>query len=169
MNDVDQSEIQSWYESYGFVLYRRCRRILGSEAEARDAVQEVFLQAWRHRRLFRREAPALHWLQRITTRLCCKRLRQRERAAPLLAEEASAATESTAAATQQRDLVVKLLQRCDERTREIAVAVFVEGLLQSEVAEVVGISERAVRKRLDQFKKQARTWLSRWEQEGVKP
>ncbi len=64
-------------------LMRHCYRMLGSFAEAEDAVQDVLLRAWRSRDTYAGDAPLLHWLMRIATNACLNRLtRGRPRALP---------------------------------------------------------------------------------------
>ncbi len=59
--------------------YRLAVRLLCSEAEAEDAVQEAFVRVWRN---IRRYDPAVlftTWLYRIVTNLCLDQLRRRKR------------------------------------------------------------------------------------------
>src|SRR3954470_12776016 len=50
-------------------LQRHCARVLGSHAEAEDAVQETLLRAWRGRRTLSSACPRA-WLYRIATNAC---------------------------------------------------------------------------------------------------
>src|SRR4051812_11833847 len=58
-------------------LQRHCARVLGSQAEAEDAVQETLLRAWRGRRTLSSACPRA-WLYRIATNACCDLLARRE-------------------------------------------------------------------------------------------
>jgi len=74
-------------------LLRHCYRMLGSFAEAEDAVQEVLLRAWRARATFAGDAPLGHWLMRIATNVCLDGLaRSRARALPQLDRAAAGAS-----------------------------------------------------------------------------
>ncbi len=55
-----------------------CERFLGDREEARDAVQEVFLKAYRKAGSFRPEARVSTWLYRIAVNHCLNRLRRRK-------------------------------------------------------------------------------------------
>jgi len=61
--------------------YRTARAILGNEADARDATQEAFLDAWRQRARLRDPARFDAWLGRILVNSCRETLRGRRRRA----------------------------------------------------------------------------------------
>jgi RNA polymerase sigma-70 factor (ECF subfamily) len=60
-------------------LVGHCYRMLGSAAEADDAVQETLLRAWRGLPGFAGDASLRTWLYRIATRVCLDALAQRAR------------------------------------------------------------------------------------------
>jgi len=60
-------------------LYGLAYRMLLNADEARDAVQDAFINAYRALRAFRRQASVRTWLFRITTNQCLDRLRVRPR------------------------------------------------------------------------------------------
>jgi len=61
--------------------YRVARAILGNEADARDATQEAFLDAWRRRASLRDPSRFDAWLGRILVNSCREYLRGRRRRA----------------------------------------------------------------------------------------
>ena len=58
-------------------LLRLCERLLGEREEARDAVQEVFLKAFRHAASAEPRGQLFTWLYRIAVNHCLNRLRRR--------------------------------------------------------------------------------------------
>ena len=62
-------------------LHAHCYRLLGSAADAEEALQEALLRAWRGLPAFEGRSTLRSWLYRIATNVCLKRI---ERRPPLL-------------------------------------------------------------------------------------
>ena len=72
---IDRGELEALYRSYGALVKRRARGILGDEQEAQDAMQEVFVRVIAAMGEFRGQSQPSTWLYRITTNLCLNRIR----------------------------------------------------------------------------------------------
>lgn len=68
-------------EAHRTALTGHCYRMLGSAAEADDAVQETMVRAWRSLDRFEGRAALRTWLLRIATRVCLDALEDRARRA----------------------------------------------------------------------------------------
>src|SRR6185503_11673457 len=70
-------------------------RMLGNEADARDATQEVFLRVYKYLGRFRQDQDFFAWLYRVTINVCRDFLKQRrqhtDRFLPLAEETETAA------------------------------------------------------------------------------
>jgi RNA polymerase sigma-70 factor (ECF subfamily) len=72
-------ELESAIESHRNELTRYCRRRLGSQFDAEDAVQETLLRAWRSADRLQQPAALRHWLYRIAGRVCIDAVNHRAR------------------------------------------------------------------------------------------
>ncbi|ATB35631.1 RNA polymerase sigma factor [Cystobacter fuscus] len=66
-------------EEHRAALTGHCYRMLGSAAEADDAVQETMVRAWRNLDRFEQRASLRTWLYRIATRVCLDALSENSR------------------------------------------------------------------------------------------
>ncbi len=134
---------------YAGIIYDKCVRILQHRQEAEDAVQETFLKAFRAWDTFTYGPTRLPWLYRIATNVCLQALRRRARKGvePLLDEVADDAADAEAI-THARGIIERLAKELDDRHFEIIVAHYIDGMTQEETAAMIGISRRAVVKRL---------------------
>jgi RNA polymerase sigma-70 factor (ECF subfamily) len=68
-------------ETHRPALTGHCYRMLGSAADAEDAVQETMVRAWRNLERFEERASVKTWLYRIATNVCLDALSDRSRRA----------------------------------------------------------------------------------------
>lgn len=147
---MNRGELETLYRDYAPVIFRRCLAILGDRDEASDATHDIFLKLRDAMATFEKRAKLSSWIYRVATNHCLNVLRRRktvERAHLVLAS-GSAQPPSMASAIARRALVQQLLARFDDRRVQIVVHVYYDGMAHREVAELLGISERAVRKSL---------------------
>jgi RNA polymerase sigma-70 factor (ECF subfamily) len=145
-------------------VYALCRRLLGDPADAADATQEVYLRVVRSILAFRGDSSFGTWLHRVTVNVCMTALRRRgdQRARGQSAGAfAFAAPDSTddiadrgpdpAARAELADLTARTaraLADLPDDAREVVVLRDLQGLSTKETAEVLGVSEGAVKVRL---------------------
>jgi len=154
---VDAAGIAQLYEKYAPAIYAHCRRLLGSTAAARDAMQEAFVRVLLRNRDLAPGDEALRYLYRTATNVSINVLRQRavrDRAMPEIAARASKT--ETAEGHADRQFVRLLLDRVDATGGSIAVMHFVDGMTQVEIAATLGITRRTVFNRLKQLERLAK-------------
>jgi RNA polymerase sigma-70 factor, ECF subfamily len=150
--------IEELHRRFGGVIFAHCLRILGSRAEAEDAVQETFVSAFRALPSFRCKESHLPWLYRIATNASLKAIRTRKRRAAHLAampvDEGGRSSDPVDLLHVRRALD-RLVDDLDERSLEILVAHCISQMDQGEIAEHLHISRRAVVKRLAALRRRA--------------
>ena len=75
------ADLTSLLETHRRELTAHCYRMLGSAAEAEDAVQDTLLRAWRSHGTFEGRSSVRTWLYRIATNVCLDSLDGRKRRA----------------------------------------------------------------------------------------
>jgi RNA polymerase sigma factor (sigma-70 family) len=139
-----------YYTTYAPMVLRRCRKLLGDETAARDAMHDVFVQILSNADALDDRAPS-SLLFRIATNVCLNRLRSKRRRPEddgddVLAEIAEAT--DPAARSAARAMLDVLFRTEPETTAVIAVLHLVDRMTLEEVAGEVGMSVSGVRKRL---------------------
>lgn len=135
------------------VLFRTARAILRDDAEAEDAVQEAFMQAFRALGTFRGESKLSTWLVRITANEALTRRRRNAKAPArrdvelddLVSREAG--PESTAQGSEMRKLLEARVGALPEDYRAVFMLRAVEEFSVEETATALGIPEVTVRTR----------------------
>jgi len=153
----DSIDVEQLYRRYAPMVLRRCRQLLGSEEQAVDAMQDVFVRLLAYRdRLHGRFPSSL--LFRMATNVCLNIIRDRKTSR---SDADDAILDRIACSDEQetRTLAAVILERLFGRekpsTREIAMLHFVDGMTYREVARETNLSVSGVRKRLREFRARA--------------
>ena len=139
------------YEKHAAGVYGRCRYLLKDDAEAKDALQDVFVKVLGALPEFRAAASPTTWILRIATHHCLNLLRARRALWRDQLRMAQAGRRQETESPDRRELVRLLLALASEEGQEIAVLYFVDELTQAEIAQETGRSLPTVRKRLREF------------------
>ena len=140
------------YEKYLEAIYQYMFYRVGSEQEAEDLTEKVFLKIWERIPRLSREAPVRNfraWLYRISHNLVVDYYRTRKETAPLSSYEsqipADRGIEDNVDNQHEREMLVKAITQLEPQYQEIIVARFINQLSHAETAEIVRKSEGHVR------------------------
>jgi len=144
---------------HGRRLFNYLTRHLGNEAEAKDCVQEAFVRVYVHRAKFQPSASFLTWLYTIA--MNCARNMKRARRHEICLDDESAqsdlvnsAPDSAANASEQLQLreqteeIRRAVLALPEELRAPLVLFEFESLSQSEIAQILGCTRKAVEVRI---------------------
>ena len=152
------------------------RRLLRQDEDARDAVQEAFLQAFRGLPSFAGRCLLSTWLHRIVVNVALMRLRSRQRKPESLIDDLLPQYQPDGHHVEEfdewrlppadrlmredvRGQVRAAIDRLPETYRMVLMLIDIEELETPEVAEMLGISPNAVKIRLHRARQALRTLL----------
>lgn len=174
----DMLALQHLMRRYNQTLYRTARSILKDDAEAEDAVQEAYVQAYRAMDHFRGDAKLSTWLIRIAVNVAIRRARKINRSAEVIdlvdptdSREPGGesletamnqnAPEHAAVRAETRRLIEDKINRLPDAFRAVFVLRAVEEMSVEETAVCLGIPEATVRTRYFRAKGLIREALAR--------
>jgi RNA polymerase sigma-70 factor (ECF subfamily) len=141
----DRLALSALYERTSAKLYGICLRLLGSDAEAQDALQETYVTVWRNAARFDQDkAGAITWLAVVARNKAIDRLRRRSLPSEAIDAAADIADDSPTAfdvvqRSQDAARLLACLDELDEKPRGMIRAAFLDGASYSELAEREGV------------------------------
>jgi len=172
------------FETYSDKIFRLALGLLGNEDEAEGVVQESFLRMFEKLDQFEGRARLGTWLYRVAYNASIDRLRQRRPTTPLV-DEAGFDEESTFApailidwsqapellfdSAEAQDELDSCVARLPETLRITFILREIEGLSTAETAEILTLTEGAVKVRLHRGRLQLRECLAGYFAERLLP
>jgi RNA polymerase sigma-70 factor (ECF subfamily) len=173
----DDAAFEALMRRYNERLFRAARAILKDDAEAEDAVQDAYLEAYRHLDTFRGEAQIGTWLTRIAVTQALMRLRKRKRESvvvpmhgtfpradredPHMQPSQTESPQSSALRGEIRQLLERRIDDLPLNFRTVFVLREVQELTVDETASALGIPAATVRTRLFRARALLREALAR--------
>ncbi len=141
------NEVEGVYRRYFAPIREKCRSMLADGEEAQDVAQETFIRLWKSRVNLSDPRRVTAWVYRTATHLAVDRLRRRKNR-PEQRQEADAEVPADDTRLAVRQQLEHLAARLPADELELAFLTRLDGLTQPECAEVLGVSERTVRRML---------------------
>jgi RNA polymerase sigma-70 factor (ECF subfamily) len=129
-------------------LFRAARAITHSDTEAEDVLQQAWLDIFRHLSQFRGDAAFTTWATRIAVNAAIAHARKRPVIAEVKDSAGGEAPDDMVDHAQLGALLEQTLKQLPQGHREVMVMRDVLELDTAETAEMLGLSEEAVRVRL---------------------
>lgn len=165
------------FREYAPRIYNLARRMLGNDADAEDVTQDVLLQVVRKLDTFRGDSQISTWLHRVTVNAALAHRQKRanrqkhetgdaaddllETAAPETAVKRwNVSPEDPVLAAEQHEVIENAIKQLPEPFRDVYLLADVEGLPNSEIGEMLGLSVAAVKSRLHRARMRMRDLLA---------
>ena len=147
-----ERDIRETVIKYSDMLYRICIVILCNEQDVQDAIQDTFCRYLEKAPDFHDEEHEKAWLIRVATNICRDMIRFRLRHPKVCIDE----LENSFAAPEHKETLRELLE-LPVKQKTVIYLHYVEGYQIKEIADILGITEGAVKMRLCRAREQMRT------------
>ena len=173
----DVAAFEQLVERYDRKLLRIAQHVTHNREDSQDAVQEAFLKAFQNLGQFREDSQFSTWLIRITVNQSLMKLRRQRTIREVSLDEDFQAEgdvlpmevtdwapnpEQLYRVSELRDILAKALGELRLTSRAVFVLRDIEGLSTDQTAEVLGLSQPAVKARLWRARLQLRESLTRY-------
>jgi len=177
VRDDDPDAFALLVEQYQHRLVAVMNHVVGNTEEAEDLAQEVFLRVYRARKKYRPRSKFSTWLFTIANNLAlnCLRSRQRKPVVPLavhdsgplgprpaeqLVHDRGGGPTHNLQQTELAEVIRQALDGLNERQRVAVVLNKFEDMNYADIAEVMGLTTKAVKSLLSRARENLRTALS---------
>ncbi len=177
----DQAAYAQLVEENASSIYRLALRLMGSEADAEDVLQETFLSAFKSIDRFEGRSSLSTWLYRIASNAALMRLRRNEPEQVSVDEPVErddgdpmprqffdfcCLPEDDLLREEAREQMKQAIDELPPTLRSVFVLRDIEGLSTAETAEALDLSESAVKSRLMRARLKLRDQLSLYFSQG---
>jgi RNA polymerase sigma-70 factor (ECF subfamily) len=171
----DKAACSECVERHAPAVYRQALRLMGTEQEAEEVVQETFLSAFKAIHRFEGRSGLSTWLYRIAHNVAMMRLRRSEPVfvpiddpgsddgtidTPLQFFDWCCLPERDFDKEETREELERAIRTLPDRPRSVFILRDIEGLSTEETAEILDLSPEAVRTRLHRARLILREQLS---------
>ncbi len=171
----DEKAFAKLYKRYHSQVYAFCSRLLRGRFDVDDAVQQVFLEAWRSMKRFEGRSLFSTWLTKIAIHTCLSFHRKTSRVVlhttdeldpleqgiELLWGHSPIMPEEELLVRERKATVNKLLARMTPKKKEVFMMSDMQGMTAPEISAVLKIPDATVRTRLFHARREFSTWVER--------
>ncbi len=171
----DGSAFAVLYSRYHSQVYAFCSRLLRGRFDVEDAVQQVFLEAWRSMGRFEGRSLFSTWLTKIAIHTCLSFHRKAgkvvlnshdeidpyDHATSLLWGEGQKIPDEEVFLGERKAMVTKLLARMTPKKKLVFVMSDMQGMTAPEISSVLKIPDATVRTRLFHARREFAMWINK--------
>jgi len=173
----DVAALEQLVKRYDRKLFRIAQSVTHNREDSQDAVQETFLKAYQHLAEFRGDSQFSTWLIRITLNQSLMKLRKQRRTREVSLDEDfetdedmlpreiidwAPNAEKLYSVSELRNILLKTIEELRPILRAVFVLQDLEGLSTDQTAEVLSLSQSAVKSRLWRARLQLRERLNKY-------
>jgi RNA polymerase sigma factor (sigma-70 family) len=150
--DPDKAFAKELYNQYGVLIYRTCLKILGSQDDAKDALQAVFLKLLEQYAEIRDKEKVVPWIFSAAKNHCFNHLRYQKKFkgsvdADMTAHEGG----GTDGQAVSREVMQLVFREHSKKVRDAVYFTYAESFDQREIQKMTGQSPATIRRNLKRF------------------
>lgn len=153
------------YRRYARKVFAKCISMLGDEALARDATQDIFIKVLLNLSRFNEQSSFSTWVYSITYNYCIDMIRKKKKIPLLFTEDVGKAGQEVAEAEipdsvlleMKQDRLEKVLDRLPPGDKAILLMKYIDDLQIRDIAEVLGKTESAIKMQIMRAKQKAQS------------
>jgi RNA polymerase sigma factor (sigma-70 family) len=151
--DPGKVSAETLYRQYGFLINRVCLRILGSQEDARDALQAVFLKLLERYESISDKEKVVPWIFAAAKNHCYNVLRYNKKFFNSQAgDETAAPDDSSETRVAAKEIIRLAFRDHPKKVRDAVYFTYVEAFDQREIQKMTGQSPATIRRNLRRFK-----------------
>lgn len=150
------------YRRYAGKVFAKCISMLGDEALARDAVQDIFIKVYLNLSRFSEQSSFSTWLYSITYNFCIDLIRKKKKIPVLLSEdvgrlgdEAIVEIPDSVLLEMKHDRLEKVLAKLHEGDRIILLMKYMDDMSIKDIADFFQKTESAIKMQIMRAKQKA--------------
>jgi len=150
------------YKTYWQKVYRLCMGYVNDQDCAKDIAQEAFIKIWQQLPKFRGESSIGTWVFRIASNHCLRQIEKQNRM-----PKSDLPEELEDVLPPNIEHTIGFLYKCISELPEIdriIISMELENIKQSEIADILGISETNVRVKIHRIKEKLMLKFNHYEQ-----
>ncbi|GJM30996.1 MAG: DNA-directed RNA polymerase sigma-70 factor [Cyclobacteriaceae bacterium] len=159
----DQKAQYELYNLYAAAMYNICRRMMGNDDDAKDVLQDSFIQAFTKLNTLKKEELFPAWIKRIVVNRCLNQL-QKSKVFKLISDEELEISPDECETEEEKeyqvDRIKKAMDQISEGCRTVLNLYVFEGYDHKEISEILSISESASKAQYSKAKSKIRSILN---------
>lgn len=157
---VAQNEI---YKRYAGAMYNICRRMMNDDDEAKDLLQDVFVEAYLKMGTLKELSTFSAWIKRIAVNKCINAIKKKRIFTVTIDEKIDPAEEQEVIDKEiighEAQHIMKALERISDGCRTVFNLYLFEGYDHKEISQIMSISESASKAQYSKAKQKIRDLL----------
>lgn len=166
----DQAAMSSLYGLYAKAMYNICRRMMGDEEEAKDLLQESFIDAFQKLPKLREVNTFSSWIKRIVVNNCINAIRKKKLDVDQLQENADFIEEEEddfEYTEYQASQIMEAIDLLPNGCKTVLNLYLFEGYDHKEIGGILGVTESASKAQYCKAKAKIRKLLSEEKNQNV--